>query len=147
MHSISDLTTYCRRTTGDVPAKLVVCQFNTTPHSPHLLNFLIYQGASTTVVGTKMYLFVSHISLYMLLSSLNHPHREVVWSPSVGWSQIYMCSTWKTIVGRNCSQMMKMTHLELVIFIAPILVCPNLRSFNYAQFVGQGTTNWLYSEA
>ena len=25
MHSISDLTTFCRKTTGDVPAKLVVC--------------------------------------------------------------------------------------------------------------------------
>ncbi|EGN98354.1 hypothetical protein SERLA73DRAFT_56632 [Serpula lacrymans var. lacrymans S7.3] len=37
MHSISDLTTYCRKTGGDVPAKLV--------------------GASTTVVGSKMYLF------------------------------------------------------------------------------------------
>jgi hypothetical protein len=42
---------------------------------------------------------------------------------------------------------MKMIHLELVIFIAPILVCPNPRSFIYAQFVGQGTTSWLYSEA
>lgn len=37
LHSISDLTTFCRKTTGDVPPKLV--------------------GASTTVVGTKMYLF------------------------------------------------------------------------------------------
>ncbi|KAL0961297.1 hypothetical protein HGRIS_006256 [Hohenbuehelia grisea] len=37
LHSISDLTTSCRKTTGDVPAKLV--------------------GASTTVVGDKMYLF------------------------------------------------------------------------------------------
>ncbi|KAG1751225.1 hypothetical protein EDB19DRAFT_1926166 [Suillus lakei] len=37
MHSISDLTTFCRKTTGDVPPKLV--------------------GASTTVVGSKMYLF------------------------------------------------------------------------------------------
>ncbi|KAK7048504.1 hypothetical protein R3P38DRAFT_2869785 [Favolaschia claudopus] len=37
LHSIYDLTTFCRKTTGDVPAKLV--------------------GASTTVVGTKMYLF------------------------------------------------------------------------------------------
>ncbi|KAG6897756.1 hypothetical protein C0992_011425 [Termitomyces sp. T32_za158] len=37
MHSINDLTTFCRKTTGDVPAKLV--------------------GASTTVVGSKMYLF------------------------------------------------------------------------------------------
>lgn len=25
MHSISDLTTFCRKTTGDVPPKLVVC--------------------------------------------------------------------------------------------------------------------------
>ncbi|KAJ7189852.1 hypothetical protein GGX14DRAFT_382794, partial [Mycena pura] len=37
LHSIYDLTTYCRNTTGNVPAKLV--------------------GASTTVVGSKMYLF------------------------------------------------------------------------------------------
>ncbi|TFK27971.1 regulatory protein ral2 [Coprinopsis marcescibilis] len=37
LHSIYDLTTYCRKTAGDVPAKLV--------------------GASTTVVGSKMYLF------------------------------------------------------------------------------------------
>ncbi|KAJ7176001.1 hypothetical protein C8R46DRAFT_76899 [Mycena filopes] len=37
LHSIYDLTTFCRKTTGDVPAKLV--------------------GASTTVVGSKMYLF------------------------------------------------------------------------------------------
>ncbi|KAG9315828.1 hypothetical protein JVU11DRAFT_3477 [Chiua virens] len=37
MHSISDLTTFCRKTSGDVPAKLV--------------------GASTTVLGSKMYLF------------------------------------------------------------------------------------------
>ncbi|KAH6912791.1 regulatory protein ral2 [Coprinopsis sp. MPI-PUGE-AT-0042] len=37
LHSIYDLTTYCRRTAGDVPAKLV--------------------GASTTIVGSKMYLF------------------------------------------------------------------------------------------
>ncbi|KAI5983463.1 hypothetical protein EDD15DRAFT_2533737 [Pisolithus albus] len=37
MHSISDLTTFCRKTTGDVPPNLV--------------------GASTTVVGSKVYLF------------------------------------------------------------------------------------------
>ncbi|KAJ4481981.1 hypothetical protein J3R30DRAFT_3285643 [Lentinula aciculospora] len=37
LHSIYDLTTSCRKTTGDVPAKLV--------------------GASTTVVGSKVYLF------------------------------------------------------------------------------------------
>ncbi|KAH7928465.1 galactose oxidase [Leucogyrophana mollusca] len=37
MHSISDLTTFCRKTTGDVPSRLV--------------------GATTTVVGSKMYLF------------------------------------------------------------------------------------------
>ncbi|KAF9267311.1 regulatory protein ral2 [Marasmius fiardii PR-910] len=37
LHSIYDLTTSCRKTSGDVPAKLV--------------------GASTTVVGSKMYLF------------------------------------------------------------------------------------------
>ncbi|KAG7440816.1 galactose oxidase [Guyanagaster necrorhizus] len=37
LHSIYDLTTSCRKTTGNVPAKLV--------------------GASTTVVGSKMYLF------------------------------------------------------------------------------------------
>ncbi|KAF5382645.1 hypothetical protein D9615_002796 [Tricholomella constricta] len=37
LHSIYDLTTFCRKTTGDVPAKLV--------------------GASTTVVGSKMFLF------------------------------------------------------------------------------------------
>ncbi|KAF6757508.1 regulatory protein ral2 [Ephemerocybe angulata] len=37
LHSIYDLTTYCKKTGGDVPAKLV--------------------GASTTVVGSKMYLF------------------------------------------------------------------------------------------
>ncbi|TFK68575.1 galactose oxidase [Pluteus cervinus] len=37
LHSIYDLTTFCRQTGGDVPAKLV--------------------GASTTVVGSKMYLF------------------------------------------------------------------------------------------
>ncbi|KAF8895546.1 hypothetical protein BD779DRAFT_1668802 [Infundibulicybe gibba] len=37
LHSIYDLTTFCRKTTGDVPSKLV--------------------GASTTVVGSKMYLF------------------------------------------------------------------------------------------
>ncbi|KAJ7644003.1 hypothetical protein FB45DRAFT_736186 [Roridomyces roridus] len=37
LHSIYDLTTFSRKTTGDVPAKLV--------------------GASTTVVGSKMYLF------------------------------------------------------------------------------------------
>ncbi|XP_006462659.1 hypothetical protein AGABI2DRAFT_72468 [Agaricus bisporus var. bisporus H97] len=37
LHSIYDLTTLCRKTTGDVPPKLV--------------------GASTTVVGSKMYLF------------------------------------------------------------------------------------------
>ncbi|KDR82671.1 hypothetical protein GALMADRAFT_220660 [Galerina marginata CBS 339.88] len=37
LHSIYDLTTFCRKTSGDVPAKLV--------------------GASTTVVGSKMYLF------------------------------------------------------------------------------------------
>ncbi|KIK93728.1 hypothetical protein PAXRUDRAFT_495839 [Paxillus rubicundulus Ve08.2h10] len=43
MHSISDLTTFCRKTSGDVPAKLV--------------------GASTTVVASKMYLFVSQMSL------------------------------------------------------------------------------------
>ncbi|PFH53891.1 hypothetical protein AMATHDRAFT_136348 [Amanita thiersii Skay4041] len=37
LHSIYDLTTFCRKTSGDVPAKLV--------------------GASTTVVGKYMYLF------------------------------------------------------------------------------------------
>ncbi|KAJ7600840.1 hypothetical protein C8J56DRAFT_767331 [Mycena floridula] len=43
LHSIYDLTTACRKTTGDVPSKLV--------------------GASTTVVGSKMYLFVSSDSI------------------------------------------------------------------------------------
>ncbi|KAI0036523.1 galactose oxidase [Vararia minispora EC-137] len=37
MHSVSDLTTFCRGTTGDVPPKLV--------------------GASTTVVGNKVYVY------------------------------------------------------------------------------------------
>ncbi|KZT73774.1 galactose oxidase [Daedalea quercina L-15889] len=37
MYPISDLTAFCRRTTGDVPPKLV--------------------GASTTVIGSKMYLY------------------------------------------------------------------------------------------
>jgi hypothetical protein len=37
MHSVSDLTTFSRKTSGDVPPKLV--------------------GASTTVVGDKVYLY------------------------------------------------------------------------------------------
>ncbi|KAG6903254.1 hypothetical protein C0995_000149 [Termitomyces sp. Mi166 len=50
MHSINDLTTFCRKTTGDVPEKLV--------------------GASTTVVGSKMYLFVSFSTVsYILLAT------------------------------------------------------------------------------
>jgi hypothetical protein len=30
MHSISDLMAFCRKTTGDIPAKLVVCSNTTT---------------------------------------------------------------------------------------------------------------------
>ncbi|KAG6330535.1 hypothetical protein ID866_8555 [Astraeus odoratus] len=45
MHSISDLTTFSRKTTGDVPPKLV--------------------GASTTVVGSKVYLFLSLRRAYL----------------------------------------------------------------------------------
>lgn len=63
MHSVSDLTTSARKTTGDVPPKLVV-----RPHpslSALTLTLTLTQGASTTVVGDKMYLFVRpfHLSL------------------------------------------------------------------------------------
>ena len=59
LHSIYDLTTFCRKTSGDVPPKLV--------------------GASTTVVGRKMYLFVStHLQLSMLRPDAFLP-REAAW--------------------------------------------------------------------
>ena len=57
LHSIYDLTTYCRKTSGDVPAKLVVCSVILSICN-HILHFCS-QGASTTVIGSKMYLFVS----------------------------------------------------------------------------------------
>lgn len=51
MHSVSDLTTFARRTTGDVPPPLV--------------------GASTTVVGDKMYLFGGRlVSLRKMVSDM-----------------------------------------------------------------------------
>ena len=57
LHSIYDLTTFCRKTSGDVPAKLVVCSviLSTCIQIHHFCS----QGASTTVIGSKMYLFVS----------------------------------------------------------------------------------------
>ena len=57
LHSIYDLTTYCRKTSGDVPAKLVVCSVILSICN-QILHFCS-QGASTTVIGSKMYLFVS----------------------------------------------------------------------------------------
>jgi len=58
MHSVSDLTTFSRKTAGDVPPKLVVRII--AIRSVLLLPFLIsaMQGASTTVVGDKVYLYV-----------------------------------------------------------------------------------------
>ncbi|KAG8780878.1 hypothetical protein FRC15_009199 [Serendipita sp. 397] len=51
MHSVSDLTTFARRTQGDVPPPLV--------------------GASTTVVGDKMYLFGGRlVSLRKMVSDM-----------------------------------------------------------------------------
>lgn len=58
LHSIYDLTTFCRKTTGDVPAKLVVCSLITLNICIQIYHCCL-QGASTTVIGSKMYLFVS----------------------------------------------------------------------------------------
>jgi len=65
LHSIYDLTTFCRKTTGDVPAKLVVCSLisNICTRIHHFCS----QGASTTVIGSKMYLFVSISSPFSVL--------------------------------------------------------------------------------
>ena len=55
MYPISDLTAFCRRTTGDVPPKLVVS--HPVPRHRSCAQ-PSSQGASTTVVGSKMYLYV-----------------------------------------------------------------------------------------
>ena len=67
LHSIYDLTTFCRKTSGDVPAKLVVCSviLSTFTQVHHFYS----QGASTTVIGSKMYLFVSIAFLSSILNS------------------------------------------------------------------------------
>ena len=57
MHSVADLTTFSRPTTGDVPPKLVV-SLHTQALSQVIIHSITYQGASTTVVGDKMYIFV-----------------------------------------------------------------------------------------
>ena len=56
MYPISDLTTFCRKTLGDVPPKLVVCI--SIFHQPSTRSHTHLQGASTTVVGSKVYLYV-----------------------------------------------------------------------------------------
>ena len=72
LHSIYDLTTFCRKTSGDVPAKLVVCSviFSTCTQIHHFGS----QGASTTVIGSKMYLFVSILLLSSVLDSKFYLH-------------------------------------------------------------------------
>jgi hypothetical protein len=79
MHSISDLTTFCRKTTGDVPSKLVVCLL-----FPFRTQYLLTlgQGGSTTVVGSKMYLFVCALH-FCTLAMRRHLHREAVWLQNV----------------------------------------------------------------
>ena len=69
MHSVSDLTTFSRKTSGEVPPKLVVRII--PPQSTYLL-FTFYhpQGASTTVVGDKVYLYVRMPLIYVLPSYL-----------------------------------------------------------------------------
>ncbi len=57
LHSIYDLTTFCRKTSGDVPPKLV--------------------GASTTVVSRKMYLFVSIQLVLLYLYFILFPREDV----------------------------------------------------------------------
>lgn len=57
MHSVSDLTTFSRKTSGDVPPKLVVRIV--VYRAVFVLPFIsALQGASTTVVGDKVYLYV-----------------------------------------------------------------------------------------
>jgi hypothetical protein len=58
MHSVSDLTTFSRKTSGDVPPKLVVrTSVANSRIAPSIFIFAL-QGASTTVVGDKVYLYV-----------------------------------------------------------------------------------------
>ena len=73
LHSIYDLTTFCRKTSGDVPAKLVVCSviLSTCIQIHHFC----LQGASTTVIGSKMYLFVS-ISLLSSVLDYNLAYTQ-----------------------------------------------------------------------
>jgi hypothetical protein len=68
MHSVSDLTTFSRKTSGEVPPKLVV---RTIPSQSTFGLFTFYhlQGASTTVVGDKVYLYVRVSPIYALLLS------------------------------------------------------------------------------
>ena len=56
MYPISDLTTFCKKTLGDVPPRLVVCIQTLRSEDPHFHS--CFQGASTTVVGSKVYLYV-----------------------------------------------------------------------------------------
>lgn len=59
MHSVSDLTTFSRKTSGDVPPKLVVRIFAADARITPSIFISALQGASTTVVGDKVYLYVS----------------------------------------------------------------------------------------
>jgi hypothetical protein len=86
MPSVSNLTTFSRETSGDVPPKLVVRIFAADARITPSIFISALQGASTTVVGDKVYLYVSTPSNLLLtsfhLTPLPYP-RAVVLGPNV----------------------------------------------------------------
>jgi len=86
MHSVSDLTTFSRKTSGDVPPKLIVRIFAADARITPSIFISALQGASTTVVGDKVYLYASP-PLDLLPTSFHltpHPHpRAAVFGPDV----------------------------------------------------------------
>lgn len=119
LHSIYDLTTFCRKTTGDVPAKLVVCSIVLSACIQ--IHHFCSQGASTTVIGSKMYLFVS-ISFLFFVIDYNLAYREGGWSRNARWYRISMCLTWKPFGGKEYLPPRKMMFPDLGTFTARMFV-------------------------
>ena len=83
MQSVSSITTYSQKTSGDVPPKLVVRIFAADARITPSIFISASQGASTTVVGDKVYLYVSP-PLDLLPTSFHltprpHPRAAVLW--------------------------------------------------------------------
>lgn len=125
MHSVSDLTTFSRKTSGDVPPKLVVRIFPADARITPSIFISALQGASTTVVGDKVYLYVGP-PFDLLPTSFHltpHPHpRAAVLSQNVEWSQTCTSLISRPWFGKRSLLPRTIAPLPSAISTAPILV-------------------------